>query len=147
MGNALNYWLIAMNVATCADNAQIVAVLNFSESPFTSSRETRKIAYASSRKLPLFTDQSQRNSQLVYGKSVASSISILKKIPQFRAEMKVQKNTVFVWSPLIYWALAVKVIPYAANVLRVPDLNFRENPSISKKDTGANVQWCNVHCP
>ena len=43
--------------------------------------------------------------------------------------------------------MAVKVIPHAANIRRIPDMNFRENPSISRLDTRANVQWCNVLCP
>jgi len=43
--------------------------------------------------------------------------------------------------------MAVKVMQHAANVSRVPDLNFRKNPSISRLDTRANIQWCNVQCP
>ena len=40
----------------------------------------------------------------------------------------------------------MKVISHATNVRRVPDLNFRENPSISRLDTRAKGQWCNVQC-
>ena len=43
--------------------------------------------------------------------------------------------------------MVVKVVPHAANVRRVRDLNFRENPYISRLDIRADVQWCNVQRP
>ena len=60
--SAPRYWPIAMKVATCADNAQRVEDLNLGENPFISRRDTQKILHVSSGKLPLFTNQSQRNS-------------------------------------------------------------------------------------
>ena len=113
----------------------IVADKDCHETIYSENRGTSGRVHCSSREMCWTIGLWQWTQQLVLTKIL------------LRDEILPRKIIVFVWSTLTYRAMAMKVIPHAANVRQVPDFNFCENPSILRPDIRANVQWCNVHWP